>query len=220
LISVLNCRIAVSNAINISLLTDYPPPPPVNQRLKQDVLTFVNTVAEIVHTSVHYWGGQCNKNLGNAFVIIWRIGDEDTLLQQTMFSNFGMQKTRNSLEGGLEGSPEKRLSSIQSQKMNLPQSHRGSASPSPSLAPESPSPGGAGSGSGAGAGAGGGAGGGPVSSPGLADRPDRDSPLTRRRTESVGSDPVQGLEESRLARRKKAGHVIDLKKVPGHRLPR
>jgi hypothetical protein len=28
---------------------------------------------------VHTWSGQCNKNLGNAFVIVWRIGDEHTL---------------------------------------------------------------------------------------------------------------------------------------------
>ena len=46
------------------------------------MLVFVNTIAEIVHSRVHDWGGQCNKNLGNAFVIIWRIGDEITLMDQ------------------------------------------------------------------------------------------------------------------------------------------
>lgn len=51
----------------------------INQRLANDVLTFVNTIAEIVHDSVHTWSGQCNKNLGNAFVIVWRIGDEMSL---------------------------------------------------------------------------------------------------------------------------------------------
>jgi len=29
---------------------------------------------------VHAWSGQCNKNLGNAFVIVWRIGDETSIL--------------------------------------------------------------------------------------------------------------------------------------------
>lgn len=54
----------------------------INQLLTNDVLIFVNLIAEIVHSRVHYWGGQCNKNLGNAFVIIWRIGDElDVQLQ-------------------------------------------------------------------------------------------------------------------------------------------
>lgn len=55
----------------------------INQKLANDVLTFVNTIADVVHTSVHTWSGQCNKNLGNAFVIVWRIGDEETLLQAT-----------------------------------------------------------------------------------------------------------------------------------------
>eukprot|EP01035_Chromulina_nebulosa_P017948 gene17948-23574_t len=52
----------------------------VNQALGVEVLTFVNTVADIVHSFTHTWGGQCNKNLGNAFLIVWRIGDEETLL--------------------------------------------------------------------------------------------------------------------------------------------
>lgn len=56
----------------------------VNQQLAADILQFVNTIAEIVHSRVHYWGGQCNKNLGNAFVIIWRIGDEETIKSQIM----------------------------------------------------------------------------------------------------------------------------------------
>lgn len=55
----------------------------INQKLANDVLTFVNTIADVVHNSVHTWSGQCNKNLGNAFVIVWRIGDEETLLLAT-----------------------------------------------------------------------------------------------------------------------------------------
>jgi len=37
----------------------------------------------IVYHSVHAWSGQCNKNLGNAFVIVWRIGDEHALAEMT-----------------------------------------------------------------------------------------------------------------------------------------
>jgi len=62
----------------------------INQKLSNDVLVFVNTIAEIVHDSVHTWSGQCNKNLGNAFVIVWRIGDEEQL-------------TRNAQRGGRIG---------------------------------------------------------------------------------------------------------------------
>eukprot|EP01036_Dinobryon_divergens_P029541 gene29541-38656_t len=63
----------------------------INLKLRSDVLLFVNTIAEIVHSRVHGWGGQCNKNLGNAFVIVWRIGDEKTLMEQTQ----GGRKLRN-----------------------------------------------------------------------------------------------------------------------------
>eukprot|EP00605_Chrysophyceae_sp_TOSAG23-4_P000252 GSChrysophyteH1.ASY1.ANO1.289.1 assembled CDS len=48
-------------------------------KLTDDVLVFVNHIAEIVHENVVHWGGQCNKNLGNAFVILWRIDDEERL---------------------------------------------------------------------------------------------------------------------------------------------
>jgi hypothetical protein len=58
----------------------------VNRKLGADVLTFINNIAEIVHSNVHAWGGQCNKNLGNAFVIVWRIGDEKTLIESNQHS--------------------------------------------------------------------------------------------------------------------------------------
>ena len=56
-------------------------------RSSNEVLTFVNKIAEIVHTNVHSWRGQCNKNLGNAFTVVWRIGDEESLLVSQNSSN-------------------------------------------------------------------------------------------------------------------------------------
>ena len=50
------------------------------EALEDEIMTFVNSVARIVHHQVTRWGGTCNKNLGNAFLMIWRIGDEDELL--------------------------------------------------------------------------------------------------------------------------------------------
>mmetsp|Transcript_24385 Transcript_24385/g.35798 ORF Transcript_24385/g.35798 Transcript_24385/m.35798 type:complete len:840 (+) Transcript_24385:136-2655(+) len=51
----------------------------VNEKLGKDVMTFVNTIAAVVHNYVHDWRGQSNKNLGQAFLVVWRIGDEQTL---------------------------------------------------------------------------------------------------------------------------------------------
>lgn len=76
----------------------------VNERLSADILTFVNTIAEIVHSNVHTWAGQCNKNLGNAFVIVWRIGDEDALrnsLNVNTALNFTQSKARGQSFNGI-----------------------------------------------------------------------------------------------------------------------
>ena len=51
------------------------------EKLEDEIMTFVNSVARIVHGEVSRWGGTCNKNLGNAFLMVWRIGDENTLAE-------------------------------------------------------------------------------------------------------------------------------------------
>jgi hypothetical protein len=40
-------------------------------------MEFVNKVAQIVHDNTSAWQGRPNKNMGNSFLIIWRIGDEE-----------------------------------------------------------------------------------------------------------------------------------------------
>jgi class 3 adenylate cyclase len=81
----------------------------VNQKLANDVLIFINTIAEIVHSRVHGWHGQCNKNLGNAFVVVWRIGDEVSLKSQ--IEGLG----RSSIKGrGMRGSFNLSQSSMKS----------------------------------------------------------------------------------------------------------
>ena len=51
-------------------------------------MAFINGVAEIVHENVAIWKGACNKNLGNSFLISWRIGEEQKLidLSRTMWN--------------------------------------------------------------------------------------------------------------------------------------
>jgi class 3 adenylate cyclase len=51
------------------------------EKLEDEIMTFVNSIARIVHDEVTRWGGTCNKNLGNAFLMVWRIGDEATLAE-------------------------------------------------------------------------------------------------------------------------------------------
>ena len=47
--------------------------------LDKDVMKLINDVARVVHDEVYRWAlgdsGQCNKNLGGAFLMVFRIGD-------------------------------------------------------------------------------------------------------------------------------------------------
>jgi class 3 adenylate cyclase len=44
----------------------------VNDALKEDSVIFVNRIAEIVHKSVDKFGGATNKNIGDAFLNVWK----------------------------------------------------------------------------------------------------------------------------------------------------
>lgn len=41
--------------------------------LQEQVMEFVNTIARIVHTSVAVHGGAANKNIGDAFLLVWKM---------------------------------------------------------------------------------------------------------------------------------------------------
>jgi hypothetical protein len=47
--------------------------------LDRDIMILINDIAKVVHDEIYRWAlgehGQCNKNLGPAFLMVWRIGD-------------------------------------------------------------------------------------------------------------------------------------------------
>lgn len=36
-------------------------------------MVFVNTIADIVHSCVDIYGGAANKNIGDAFLLVWKL---------------------------------------------------------------------------------------------------------------------------------------------------
>ena len=46
--------------------------------LQEEVMVFVNTIGEIVHSTVDGFAGAANKNIGDAFLLVWKLPDEDT----------------------------------------------------------------------------------------------------------------------------------------------
>ena len=50
--------------------------PDINIALQENTMIFVNEVAEIVHSSVDIYGGAANKNIGDAFLVVWKLDKE------------------------------------------------------------------------------------------------------------------------------------------------
>lgn len=40
-------------------------------------MLFVNQIAEITHSVVDKYGGSANKNIGDAFLLVWKFKDQD-----------------------------------------------------------------------------------------------------------------------------------------------
>ena len=40
-------------------------------------MIFVNEIAEIVHSMIDKYAGAANKNIGEAFLLVWKIEEED-----------------------------------------------------------------------------------------------------------------------------------------------
>lgn len=45
----------------------------ITEVLKEDIMVFVNEIAKIVHGEVHRNHGSANKNIGDAFLLVWKI---------------------------------------------------------------------------------------------------------------------------------------------------
>jgi len=44
--------------------------------LDLEILMFANTIGKLVHSCVHRWSGVANKNLGDAFLVLWKMPEE------------------------------------------------------------------------------------------------------------------------------------------------
>ena len=47
--------------------------------LEEEVMIFVNTIGSIVHKCVHRWGGVPNKNIGDAFLVVWKMPEAEDM---------------------------------------------------------------------------------------------------------------------------------------------
>lgn len=45
------------------------------EALQTDIMSYVNQVAEITHSIVDRYGGSPNKNIGDAFLMVWKFSN-------------------------------------------------------------------------------------------------------------------------------------------------
>jgi hypothetical protein len=45
----------------------------VTETLLENVMRFVNTIADIVHQNIDEHGGSTNKNIGECFLVVWKL---------------------------------------------------------------------------------------------------------------------------------------------------
>lgn len=50
--------------------------------LQTDVMTFVNEIADLVHTTVDFYSGAANKNIGDAFLLVWKFSPDSVITNE------------------------------------------------------------------------------------------------------------------------------------------
>lgn len=65
-------QVAIFGFCDIRNFTD------VTEVLQEEVMNYVNTIAQIVHSEVHLHGGAANKNIGDAFLLVWKFKPDFT----------------------------------------------------------------------------------------------------------------------------------------------
>lgn len=48
----------------------------ITEVLQEEIMLFVNKIGELVHSSVFRYGGSANKNIGEAFLLVWQLNDQ------------------------------------------------------------------------------------------------------------------------------------------------
>jgi class 3 adenylate cyclase len=81
--------------------------PTINQALQERSTTFVNEIADIVHSSVDRYGGAANKNIGDSFLMVWRITQ----------NNNSTNSSKSGEDLSLQNKKNKRFSILTSNKM-------------------------------------------------------------------------------------------------------
>jgi Adenylate cyclase, family 3 (some proteins contain HAMP domain) len=62
--------------------------------LQEGVMVFVNEIAEIVHGTINHYSGAANKNIGDAFLLVWKMPEEAVEKDPEDPSNLRLKQSR------------------------------------------------------------------------------------------------------------------------------
>lgn len=83
------------------------------RNLNRDVMKLINDVAKVLHDEVFRWGfgesGQCNKNLGSAFLMVFRIGLVEEVIEK-------LEQAQDVIWSGQTPGPSKRRATVPKSK--------------------------------------------------------------------------------------------------------
>ena len=54
--------------------------------LQEDIMIFVNSIAEVVHTMVDRFAGAANKNIGEAFLLVWKLKEDKYVIDNAIIT--------------------------------------------------------------------------------------------------------------------------------------
>jgi class 3 adenylate cyclase len=77
--------------------------PDINVALQEKTMVFVNEIAEIVHSSVDRFEGAANKNIGDAFLVVWKLDHENDRHKEYAEINYSDPHIQNMADKALLG---------------------------------------------------------------------------------------------------------------------
>lgn len=92
--------------------------PLVNESLQENTMVFVNEIADIVHSSVDLFNGSTNKNIGDAFLTVWKLPSEfeKMALHETKESDFPPPLMLNPIEESNSQNRAGKLNTVQTRR--------------------------------------------------------------------------------------------------------
>lgn len=80
-------KVAIFGFCDIRNFTD------ATEVLQEEVMVFVNSIGDIVHRIVDKFGGAANKNIGDAFLLVWKFSEDD--IKYDVEGNVSLYHNRN-----------------------------------------------------------------------------------------------------------------------------